>query len=187
MNNKFKTFIIICIVYVCCYAFLNNIVFFSPTELFLFNFEKQIPLMPNFIWIYLSVAIMVPMVFFFTKDNFLAKKFIWSFNVLIATSFICFLFFPTIYPRHNYPTNSEILHFFWVNLDQPVCCFPSLHVGGAILAAVVSWYQRKFYYIVWAILIAISTLTLKQHYFIDVMAGSSIAIISFYTSKFFVR
>lgn len=60
-------------------------------------------------------------------------------------------------------------------------CFPSLHTGISIVMAVSVWrYQRKWswLYIPLTILIVLSTIYLRVHYFLDVVAGASLAIIT---------
>jgi membrane-associated phospholipid phosphatase len=41
--------------------------------------------------------------------------------------------------------------------------------------------------LLWAIGISLSTLTLKQHFIIDVVAGMAVAGVSFYLAKYFLN
>ena len=64
----------------------------------------------------------------------------------------------------------------WViySLDLPLNCFPSMHVSLVFLGLfVIKMYRPDLlrYYLVWAIAIALSTLLVKQHYIVDVLAG----------------
>jgi membrane-associated phospholipid phosphatase len=44
----------------------------------------------------------------------------------------------------------------------------------------------KYVYFIWAGLISISTLVLKQHYILDVFAGMILAATCFYLARYFV-
>jgi len=69
---------------------------------------------------------------------------------------------------------------------------PSSHVAFAwlmFLAAGSTQWARKEPWLIgtsllWAIGISLSTLTLKQHFIIDVVAGIAVAMVSFYLAKF---
>ncbi len=56
---------------------------------------------------------------------------------------------------------------------------PSMHVASSYLAALSLWRGRRTLFAVWlswATAIAVSTLTAKQHYAIDVLAGAVLAL-----------
>jgi membrane-associated phospholipid phosphatase len=60
------------------------------------------------------------------------------------------------------------------HLDPPGTCFPSIHVTLAALAALCAWKADRAIGVVGAILgllIAFSTMMVKQHHLVDVLAG----------------
>jgi membrane-associated phospholipid phosphatase len=62
--------------------------------------------------------------------------------------------------------------------DRPINLFPSMHVALAYLFACVVGQERprwRISMIVWATLIAVSTLFTRQHYAIDVIGGLVVA------------
>jgi membrane-associated phospholipid phosphatase len=73
-------------------------------------------------------------------------------------------------------------------MDTPANCCPSLHVSTAFLTAFIFIdssseggvrRERRGYlaiYLVWAFAIAVSTLTTKQHYLVDVVTGFVLAL-----------
>jgi len=73
--------------------------------------------------------------------------------------------------------------------------FPSGHVAFAwimFLGAAHSEAAKRIQglqalYLLWAIGISLSTLTLKQHYIVDVFSGIFLALISFYISRTFIQ
>src|SRR5260370_25745185 len=63
-------------------------------------------------------------------------------------------------------------------VDTPASCLPSLHVAASYLAAFACWSQaRRWRWMLlgWATGGAVATLTLKQHYFVDLLAGLALA------------
>jgi len=62
--------------------------------------------------------------------------------------------------------------------DPATNCVPSLHVSLALLGATSFWPERRRLAgacLGWATLIAVSTLTTKQHYAVDVVSGALVA------------
>ena len=124
-----------------------------------------------------------------------------SYNQFARTCFVTliacglfFLFYPTSYPRPDYPITDNFL----VNLvmsaiqaaDTPNNCFPSLHVAlsavGAISLRNFSPKVRVLFW-TWALLIFVSTLTTKQHYVLDVVAGISVALFVAFLDRLYER
>jgi membrane-associated phospholipid phosphatase len=78
----------------------------------------------------------------------------------------------------------QILFSFLYLMDSDSNCCPSLHVSLSSLACYglynsVSRFRSIF--VIWPILIWISTLTTKQHYLIDVLGGILVGAISLLT------
>jgi membrane-associated phospholipid phosphatase len=95
-----------------------------------------------------------------------------------------FLFFPTAYPRPLYPEVDNILVAgamkFIAVADNPNNCFPSMHIA---LTGVSSWairfLSRRLHLLfwLWTLTIYVSTLTTKQHYFLDILGGIAVMLI----------
>ena len=84
---------------------------------------------------------------------------------------------PTTIPRPA--ARNPAFEALWL-FDVPTNCFPSLHVALATIAAFF-WPRQRRMATIWAAGIALSTLTTKQHYAIDVVGGlivSAVAIIA---------
>lgn len=113
-----------------------------------------------------------------------------AFTALILCG-VCFLFFPTTYPRPAYPEVGNWLIASVMSLignaDTPNNCFPSMHVA---MTSVCVWCLRHrskklfFSYCIWAVAIFVSTMTTKQHYFIDVIGGLSVTTIAAVLAKY---
>jgi membrane-associated phospholipid phosphatase len=64
-------------------------------------------------------------------------------------------------------------------LDPPYNCFPSLHVGNSYIAAfgiLAAGTSLGIFAMGWATLIAISTVVVRHHFFVDVVAGFAMSI-----------
>jgi len=105
-------------------------------------------------------------------------------RMCFMTLFLCgtfFLFFPTTYPRPEYDFAQglpiQALMLLVATVDMPTNCFPSMHVA---LTAVASWSMRRFgrtvqiTFWIWAFAIFASTMTTKQHYVMDILAGMGV-------------
>jgi len=101
--------------------------------------------------------------------------------VAVAISFTCFWFFPVQYPRPSTDTVGEPWRslFNWLHdLDGPGNTFPSLHVACAVVLGLGLWSRRgRWGWAIWITLIALSTMTTKQHFLADVIGGTVVAIV----------
>lgn len=177
---KSQLFSLYALAYVLLYVLPNMRPFFEPVYLSLWALDESVPLIPWTFVVYISDYILVMSVVFILKD----RSDFNSLGRLVFTGFlICGLFFilyPTRYPRPVYPQVDNPLVAFAMglisNLDKPNNCFPSNHV---VMTGLAVWSLRKrtrlfFWYTLWATAIFLSTLTTKQHYFIDVLGGIGI-------------
>lgn len=97
-----------------------------------------------------------------------------------AAGNLTFLLFPTRVVRVPVTGPSFLEWGIRLNhyIDAPNNCFPSLHVAGAVLASLcVLKVDRVLGAVagVWALLIAVSTLMLKAHFFADVLGALVLA------------
>ncbi len=170
------------------YLFFNRIYFFRPQELPLLWPDEAIPLWADSVWIYISVYLMYALTYFMTKDLLNLCKYLYASLFQVIVSIFIFMMWPTIYPRHLYPLPTELngaTEFIFSlirNIDTPASCCPSLHVSTAFLTSFVFLEEQKEkfpLFFAWAIIISFSTLSTKQHYFLDVLGGFTVAILSY--------
>ncbi len=156
----------------------------APTYLPLLNIDRAVPFLPWTFVIYLSDYLI------FTASVLIINEMDrWNAYVRMAfgtllTCGLFFLFFPTTYPRPAYPVLESGLVSFCMNLigaaDTPNNCFPSMHVA---LTSVVTWNLRHksrpvfLCFVVWTVAIILSTLTTKQHYFMDIVGGLAVVAV----------
>jgi membrane-associated phospholipid phosphatase len=74
--------------------------------------------------------------------------------------------------------------------DTPGNACPSVHVGMTFLAGFGFIKEKRYLFpifMVWALLISLSTLTVKQHYFMDVLSGVVMAILFYFLAQRFIK
>lgn len=171
------------------YYFTNHHPIFTPRELPLTPIDDAIPFIPWTVLIYVSEYFFFTTVYLVCRDMENVNKYIYSFFATQGVSCLVFLLWPTIFPRDLYPipdgTHPLVDGVFqWLReQDAPTNCFPSLHVSTVYLSAYIflDEQREKFpFFIVWATLIALSTLPTKQHYFIDIMAGWLLSVAAYW-------
>jgi len=107
---------------------------------------------------------------------------------VIAVDMICFglfVVFTSHYPRPDISgLKGTMWHWMFATLyasDDPGNTFPSIHVALALMAG---WRMRLHkggkLWVVWGVLVALSTLTVKQHYVADVVAGCAVAMVVYW-------
>ena len=162
------------------YGFTNRFPVFTPQLLPMTSVDHFFGFHPWTVWVYMSdyILIFLPVVLV-TKISVM-KHILKGFLYNFAIHFPIFFFFPTTMIRP--PLLEENFTNWAFNIlrlmDTPVNCFPSQHVSLCFVVAMGFWnYQRKLaiFFYCWAILISLSTLTTKQHYFWDVLGGVLVA------------
>lgn len=107
---------------------------------------------------------------------------------------ICLVFFiliPTTNVRPELEGNSVCIQLvrFLYDIDEPANLLPSIHclvswfcfIGIKKRKDIARWY--KLFSFIFAILIMVSTQTLKQHYLVDVIAGVAVAEITLWVAN----
>ncbi len=146
--------------------------------------DVRIPFIPETAWLYWSDYLRVFISFQLLRAPGTTAQFVKAFVTLVAVGAIVHGLYPTIYPRQLHPcpvgidpiTRAALVAFRAV--DTPASCLPSLHVAASYLAAFACWSQaRRWRWMLlgWATGVAVATLTVKQHYFVDLLAGLALA------------
>lgn len=174
-------FVLFMVAYGIFYVFPNMYAPWQPMRLPLLWIDETIEFIPWTFVIYTSDYLLIALAILLINDS---GKFYSFARMMFATLMFCgvfFLFFPTTYPRPIYPdvTNSFVAAAMGLIdiADTPNNCFPSMHVA---LTAITTWAVRHkgkpvlFFFLVWTLAVIVSTLTTKQHYFVDILGGLSV-------------
>lgn len=183
------------VVVVFTYRFVSLTTFQRSHELSLLtSLDTMIPFIPESVFFYISFYLFwLPP----ALSNKISIKEFWRLvGIVMIGFFVTFAFHlwkPSSYPRPEISDN-EILNdwsayivkkiIYW---DLPNNTFPSSHVMTVMLWMLFTsnkaakWPFR--FYCTWGILVIFSTLTVKQHYLVDVLASVVIAVSIYYLSK----
>jgi membrane-associated phospholipid phosphatase len=151
----------------------------------LVEFDKMIPFIPEWVWIYLTVYMIFLIPLFGLTERRLLKLVMTSYIVVMLVCYVFFYLYPVEYPRpllqvKDYSTWA--LSLVYKN-DKPWNCFPSSHCAMAMMAALVLL-EINWVFGLWgmitALSIGVSTLFTKQHFIVDVVAGFGLSILVYY-------
>jgi membrane-associated phospholipid phosphatase len=147
--------------------------------------DDFIPFWPVFVIpyiLYIPYLIFTVFIFPFVSQNF--KRFTRVLVGIELFSGLIYYFFQTFMQRPDL-TSGDIfttLVSLIYNIDQPYNCFPSTHVSLTIFCTYFwlkeDWFRlqfRKMALIIFASLIIVSTVFVKQHYILDVLGGATLA------------
>lgn len=151
---------------------------------------NQYFVVPYLFWFAYVIGVMI---FLATLKNNKFYGILLGINIGLIISYIVYLVFPTYVPRPDVVT-TDIFSKAVVNLvyakDLPYNCCPSSHV---LLTTLVMLYIQKeqsahkilkiAVHIIGSMVI-LSTMFLKQHYFIDVVAGAILGYILYYIFEY---
>jgi membrane-associated phospholipid phosphatase len=145
--------------------------------------DRAFPLVTPWIFVYtLAYPCCLSPVFLVTLPRLRTACF--AYTIAIAVSLFTFMIMPVGIVRPEPPPDALGVTLMAVTraIDQPFNCFPSLHVSLDFLAAFFTWTQRPRAgagLLGMAMLISVSTLFVKQHYVLDIVAGVLLAGLAF--------
>jgi membrane-associated phospholipid phosphatase len=148
-----------------------------------FREELQIPFVPSFIWLYMSMYLLFLTPPFFLNPSELRKlaKELIGATVISGALFLAFparLGFPRTLPDDEFYRS---LYAGLFSVDHPFNLAPSLHVvyTTAIIFAIIIRLRVVFRHLLfaWLILIVSSTILVHQHHLLDVASGIVLAIL----------
>lgn len=164
------------------YYLYNSGYKFYNLELFI---DRWIPLVPEFYWIYILYYPLCFAPIAILKDMQTFRKVALAFALQFGISFIIFILIP-VRMIHGEVTSSTLSARALKGLyefDPGFNIFPSLHVANLMMIVFIFYEYSKF----WArvilfltILISLSTMFVKQHYFVDVLFGGFLGWFVYY-------
>ncbi|MBI2570948.1 MAG: phosphatase PAP2 family protein [Candidatus Schekmanbacteria bacterium] len=146
--------------------------------------DRAVAFEPTWQYVYSAVYLFMLLPLFVVRCNELIRRAFWAYLFILVVSFGFFLAYPVRYPRPELDVSSLAtwgarLNFF---LDGPHNCFPSLHLGTAFASALVLWRVDRpvgLGAMLAATVIGYSTMAVKQHFFLDVLAGTSLGVAAY--------
>lgn len=148
-----------------------------------FEFEKEIPFIPEFSAVYLSVGAMLGLSFFILKrlEDLIPFFIALVYLTLIAGVFFIFIPVESAYPVRQVSGYWGIIFRIADTMNLQYNLFPSLHVAFATVSFLNYWKfvntLSKILLFLWTILIILSTLFIHEHHILDIVSGIVLAYI----------
>lgn len=146
------------------------------------EWERNIPLVPQMIWFYLSLYSVFLLPAFHFDETRLSRLSRQS----VLTILIAGLVFVILPARSGFPAaeisgHTAIMFEVLRSLDTPYNLVPSLHVAFAVLLLLAcretAGTSLKTIYMAWLVLLAASTVLVHQHHILDVVSGVGLALL----------
>ena len=141
--------------------------------------DEKIPYWPWSIAVYLTLHPMYLVAAYTLRP----RKYVHVILGVTMMTLISFVFFSIITSHYPRPAPETWAHSMWkpaidflVSVDAPGNTCPSLHVSTSLyLGWVLKDRKYGFGWVIWGVLLSLSTLTLKQHYVWDWVGGTLLA------------
>ncbi len=156
--------------------------------------DKSIPFCSIFIvpYIFWFFNMYSTIIYFMITDKMVYYRILACLFLDAVISYTIFHFYPTVILRPDINGGDFFTYLVSIlyKIDKPFNCFPSMHVSQTVIVTlfILNHHRKmllKYMSIVICILIMLSTLFIKQHYFYDVISGTFLgAIIYFSIDKF---
>jgi len=148
--------------------------------------DRVLPLLPEWALIYGALylfLILLPV--FLVQQQDMIRRTVWAYIVVWTVGYAGFLLYPTVAPRPDTVAGEGFAAWglrFLYEADPPYNCFPSIHVAHSFVSALACVRVHRTVGRValgCAALVALSTLFTKQHYVVDVVAGTLLAFAAY--------
>lgn len=170
------------------YQWTNRYHLREPTLLPFDLIDKHMPFWTWTVWIYVTEYIIFLCAYFGLRKKENVTRYWYAYMAILIFSIIVFVLYPVTFPRADYPVlgnsiSDQALIFLRTYMDAPANCLPSLHVSSCYISSLCFWSESRkkaLGYFAWSTLVAISTMTTKQHYFVDVWTAVLLTGVSYW-------
>ena len=177
------------------YQIINRTHLFEPKLLPFDIVDHAMPFWSWTVWIYITEYLFFIVAYFGLKNRENVTRYFYSYMAILVVSLVVFVLYPVTFPRADYPVlgdslSDKALTFLRTYMDEPNNCLPSLHVSSCFISSLCFWPESRWKAIalsLWSCLVAVATMTTKQHYFIDVWTAALLTAAAFYFFFFYVK
>lgn len=150
--------------------------------------DNVMPFWPWTVWVYITEYAYFLLAYFGLRNNENVTRYFYAYMTILMISIVVFVLYPVTFPRDQYPVpetafSGWALTFLRTYMDAPANCLPSLHVSSCFISSFCFWPENRKKAVVfslWSCMVALSTMTTKQHYFIDVWVAFLLTISAFW-------
>ena len=157
---------------------------FAPMFIPVSAIDRLVPLFEPAMWLYFSFYLFLTLPLLLARKSRELRDVAFGFAWITVISHLCFAMWPTAIPRLISPlqVSSPILRLV-LSVDTNRNALPSLHASLAIYCALCSARLLKAKTAraalwLWTLLILAATLLVKQHVFLDLLAGAALGAIT---------
>jgi len=153
----------------------------APTHVPELALDRAIALVPGWSLVYASLFLAAILPALVIHQPEYLNKTILAFLMIWLVAYACFIAYPTVGPRPATVAGDGFAEWgvrVVYSTDARYNCLPSLHVAQCFLAAFACSRVHRGVgagAVLWATLVAVSTLYTKQHYVLDAVAGVMLA------------
>jgi membrane-associated phospholipid phosphatase len=167
--------------YIAAYQLVNRYPLREPVELTMTAVDRAIPFLPELLPLYVGYL----GYFFWTvarlKNDREVSRVFYATHLQLVVSLVVFVLYPVRMPRELFYVEASYgwADTFWRWFDAPNNCLPSLHASNVMLLMHLNAERpgRIPALILGAAIIA-STLFVKQHYAVDLLAGAGVYLLA---------
>ncbi|CAA6808728.1 MAG: Ser/Thr and Tyr protein phosphatase (dual specificity) [uncultured Sulfurovum sp.] len=157
----------------------------APHNVFVFEWEKNIPFIEAFIIPYMFSDLMFVFAFFLAYTRLELRVLALRIFFIVSFSVLMFLLFPLQFSFEKPEAETFTFLFTVLQADLPFNQAPSLHVSFSIvlwfsMASQIKSAFLKGLLAIWFTSIALSTLFVYQHHFIDLPTGALVGFLAVY-------
>lgn len=155
----------------------------QPTRL-----EQIIPFVPNTVYFYESIWLLIPIAPWMMETRRELNQYGKGLLMMSGVGCCFFFLYPTMSPRPEDIHDANMFYRKLVQIDSQANAFPSLHAAYAVFHAACCHVTfdtgtghklLQGFFWCWALTIMFSTLSTRQHIFIDLVAGALLGLSSF--------
>jgi len=166
------------------------------TEMPQLAIDRLIPFQPGMDFVYVSQFVTMPLVIWLMTSRRQLLACCQGLALLISVSFIIFYFWPTSVARSKAFPGGHFFYDLIVSSDLPRNACPSLHAGFGVFTAGCAcdvfrgWKHNKWLIgavWLWTAAVLVSTLLIKQHVFLDLLAGGILGAVSWLSTRWHHR
>ncbi len=184
MRHERRILVTIAISVFAPYFLINRITAAWPARDLSTFVDRWVGFQPAWELVYASIYVYMFIPVVYLREPQLFRRAVLGFCLIQLSCFVIFLVWPVGIDRPS-PADPQHQFLHWgvtlnYALDQPRNLFPSLHLANAFMVSLLLCRVDRrvgLPALIWAGLIGYSTLAVKHHFFLDVVAGISLALI----------
>ena len=175
------TYVIPWLPYIGIYQLTNRFPLREPVELPFTAIDNAIGFYPEFLPIYVMYLPFYWWTGFRSGSDNELNRYLYATYFQLALILPFFVLFPVHMPRELFyqPESYNWADTFWRWFDGPNNCMPSLHTANLLMMTQFNWSKRyRGLHVAIAAAIIASTVLVKQHYVVDLLAGAGVYFVS---------